>query len=197
MRRPVSSRPARVMIDPRQRITGQTPVTTQTLDMPVMAAASEFADLVERHRKIVFKVAHTYCWREADRADLVQDILAELWRAFPRYDRSRPFATWVYRIALNVAISWLRRDGPHQRHTVPLGDHDAPDPRDPDADAQVRQLYAVIDRLGPLDRALLLLHLDDHSHREIAGILGISESNVATKLSRLKLRIRREIGSPP
>ena len=153
------------MIDGRQRITGQTPVTTQTLDMPVTAAASEFADLVERHRKIVFEVAHTYCWREADRADLVQDILAELWRAFPRYDRSRPFTTWVYRIALNVAISWLRRDGPHQRRTVPLEDHDAPDPRDPDADARVGQLYAVIDRLEPLDRALLLLHLDDHSHR--------------------------------
>ena len=168
----------------------------QAIRMTAPAATSEFADLVERHRKIVFKVAHTYCWRDADRADLVQDILAELWRAFPRYDRSRPFATWVYRIALNVAISWLRRDGPHQRHTVPLDQHDAPDPRDPDADDQVRELYGVIDRLGPLDRALLLLHLDDHGHREIAGILGISESNVATKLSRLKLRIRREIGSP-
>ena len=64
-------------------------MTAETLDMPVPAAASEFADLVERHRRIVFKVAHTYCWREADRADLVQDILAELWRAFPRYDRGR------------------------------------------------------------------------------------------------------------
>lgn len=172
-------------------------MSVQTLDIPVPAAADEFADLVERHRKIVFKVAHTYCWREADRADLVQDILAELWRAFPRYDRSRPFATWVYRIALNVAISWLRRDGPHQRHTVPLDGHDAADPRDrdADADANVRLLYAVIDRLAPLDRALLLLHLDDHSHREIAGVLGTSESNVATKLSRLKMRIRRDLGA--
>jgi RNA polymerase sigma factor (sigma-70 family) len=186
------------MIDGRRRITGRDAcMTAETLDMPVPAAASEFADLVERHRKIVFKVAHAYCWREADRADLVQDILGELWRAFPRYDRGRPFATWVYRIALNVAISWLRRDGPHQRRTVPLDDHDPPDLRDPDADARVRLLYGVIDRLEPLDRALLLLHLDDHSHREVAGILGISETNVATKLSRLKQRIRRQIGARP
>jgi RNA polymerase sigma factor (sigma-70 family) len=170
-------------------------MSAETLDMLLPAVADEFADLVESHRKIVFKVAYTYCWRDADRADLVQDILAELWRAFPRYDRSRPFATWVYRIALNVAISWVRRDAPHQRRTVPLDDHDAPDPRDPDADTRVRLLYAVIDRLAPLDRALLLLHLDDHSHREIAGILGISESNVATKLNRLKLRLRRDLGA--
>jgi RNA polymerase sigma factor (sigma-70 family) len=183
------------MIGGRGRITGRDiRMRSQTLDIPVPAAADEFADLVERHRKIVFKVAYTYCWREADRADLVQDILAELWRAFPRYDRGRPFATWVYRIALNVAISWLRRDGPRQRHTVPLDGHDAADPRDPDVDADVRVLYDVIDQLAPLDRALLLLHLDDHSHREIAGILGISESNVATKLNRLKLRLRRDLG---
>jgi RNA polymerase sigma factor (sigma-70 family) len=181
------------MIGGHGRITGRALMPVQALHMTAPAVSSEFADLVESHRKIVFKVAHTYCWRDADRADLVQDILAELWRAFPRYDRGRPFATWVYRIALNVAISWLRRDGPHQRRTVSLDGHDAADPRDPDADARVRLLYEVIDQLEPLDRALLLLHLDDHSHREIAGILGISESNVATKLSRLKLRLRREM----
>ena len=156
----------------------------------------EFTELVERHRKILFKVASTYCWSADDRGDLTQDILAQLWRAFPGYDRSRPFTTWMYRIALNVAISWVRGPGQRQRLTVPLDAerHDVARTPDLAADERVRALYQVIDRLDPLSRALLLLYLDDHSYRDIAGILGITETNVATKISRLKQRIRQDIG---
>lgn len=156
----------------------------------------EFAALVERHRKIVFKVANTYCWSADDRADLAQDILAQLWRAYPGYDRSRPFATWMYRIALNVAISWVRSTGRRQRLTVSLDaeHHDMASPPDSAADERVQALYQVIDQLDPLNRALLMLYLDDHSYREIAAVLGITETNVATKISRLKQRIKQDIG---
>ena len=156
----------------------------------------EFTVLVERHRKIVFKVANTYCWSADGRADLAQDILAQLWRAYPGYDRGRPFATWMYRIALNVAISWVRSTGRRQRLTVPLDaeQHDAASPPDPAADERVQALYQVIHALDPLSRALLLLYLDEHSYRDIAAILGITETNVATKIGRLKQRIKQDIG---
>ena len=157
----------------------------------------EFAALIEQHRKIVFKVANTYCWHADDRADLAQDILAQVWRAYPRYDAARPFATWMYRIALNVAISWVRGPGRRQRVTVPL-DPDVHDVAwaadvDTDGDTRVQALYRVINALEPLGRALLLLYLDEHSYRDIAGILGISETNVATKISRLKQRIKHDL----
>jgi RNA polymerase sigma factor (sigma-70 family) len=157
-----------------------------------------FVALVQAHRNIVRKVVHTYCWSAADRGDLEQDILAQLWRAFPRYDTGRPFPTWMYRIALNVAISWVRGDAPRRRQMQPLdpAQHDpaAPDDRQAEDDERVRALYRVIDGLEPLNRALLLLHLDEHTYRDIAAILGISETNVATKISRLKARLRQQLG---
>lgn len=165
-----------------------------------MSAAQRdtFVALVEAHRRLVLKIAHTYCWSEVERADLVQDILAQLWRAFPRYDATRPFSTWMYRIALNVAISWVRSAAGRRRRTEPLdlARHDVPvlGAREHDADAEVRALYAVIERLEPMNRALLLLYLDDQPYREIAAILGITETNVATKIARLKLRLKRDLG---
>jgi RNA polymerase sigma factor (sigma-70 family) len=157
-------------------------------------ARTAFGELLERHRKIVFKVANTYARHPEDRADLAQEIAVQLWRAFPAYDAQRTFSTWMYRIALNVAISFLRSDRHRQRHAVPLDDdlHDIADgsAADPEADEQVRALHRFIGQLDPLNRALLLLYLEDRSQREIADILGITETNVSTKIGRLKQRIR-------
>ncbi len=164
--------------------------------VPAADAADAFQALLERHRGIVFKVAGTYRWDPEDRADLGQDIVAELWRAFPRYDPARPFPTWMYRIALNVAISSLRRDRHRSRTTSLDEDHHRlvdTDTPSPEQARHVQQLHRYIDRQPPLDRALLLLYLEDHGYREIAEILGISETNVATKLSRLKQRLRDEL----
>jgi RNA polymerase sigma factor (sigma-70 family) len=165
--------------------------TTMTSD-----TRQQFGDLLERHRRIVFKVANTYAWHQDDRADLAQEIAAQLWRAFPGYDPARSFPTWMYRVALNVAISFVRSDSRLQRHAVPLDEdlHDvAAGGSDHEADQQVRALHRFIAQLDPLNRALLLLYLEERSAREIGEILGISESNVTTKIGRLKQRIRNDI----
>jgi len=157
----------------------------------------EFAQKLQDHRGIVVKVTATYCRDHDDRADLAQEIAAQLWRAWPRYDAARSFSTWMYRIALNVAISYVRGNRLRGRHAVPLDEdlHDLADPHaaDPHAEQQVRALHRFIHAQEPLNRALLLLYLDDRSYRDMADILGISETNVATKISRLKQRIRNEI----
>ena len=157
-----------------------------------------FGTLLDRHRGIVFKVANGYARGIEDRDDLAQEIAAELWRAWPRYDPARSFSTWMYRIALNVAIGHLRAQVVRGRHApLPLdeGLHDVADDNAPDHERaqHLRLLQAFIARQPPLDRALLLLYLDDRPQREIAEILGISESNVSTKIGRLKQRIRDQL----
>lgn len=156
-----------------------------------------FAELLERHRAIVFKVAITYCRNPEDRADLAQEIAAQLWSAWPGYDSTRRFSTWMYRIALNVAISFVRSDSRHKQRTEALDEtrHDVADDNrvDHETDQHLRLLQAFIDRQSPIDRALLLLYMEERTGREIAEILGISESNVSTKIGRLKHRIRDEI----
>lgn len=157
----------------------------------------QFVELLERHRGIVFKVAGMYCRNPEDRADIAQEIAAQLWRAFPNYDAARPFATWMYRVALNVAISHLRSNSWRERQTVPFDEtlHDTADDNgaDHETDEHARMLQQCIARLDPFDRALLLLHFEERSHREIADVLGISETNVSTRIGRLKQRIRNDI----
>ena len=101
----------------------------------------------------------------------------------------------MYRVALNVSISWVRRNSVRQRHMVPLDDdlyQVADSGNDPAEDERIAFLRDFIDKLDPLNRALMLLYLEERSYREIASILGITETNVATKISRLKQRVRRQ-----
>ena len=158
---------------------------------------SEFEALLHAHRAIVFKTVNTYCWRTEDRDDLAQEIAAQLWKAWPKYDASRTFTTWMYRIALNVAISFVRREVQHRRVFMPLEEelHEAiPLPPDnSDAADRMARLHRFIAREPPFEKALLLLYLEDKSQKEIAAILGITPTNVSTKINRLKQRIRTEI----
>jgi RNA polymerase sigma-70 factor, ECF subfamily len=155
-----------------------------------------FTRLLEQHAGIIRKVAATYTGNRADRLDLMQEISLQLWKAWPRYAPERPFSTWMYRIALNVAISFLRSATRPHRQTFSLAtaELDVPDETaTPEIDERVAELQRVIADLEPLNRALLLLYLDDRSYREIASILGITETNVATKISRLKERVRKQM----
>ena len=155
---------------------------------------AQFEALLQAHRGIVLKVANTYCRDPHERADLTQEIAIQLWRAFPAFDAARTFSTWMYRIALNVAISYRRGSGLRERHNAPLDPqaHDIAADAEP-ADERVQALYRCIDALDPLNRALLLLYLDERSQREIAEILGLTETNVSTRIGRLKERLRREL----
>ncbi|MQP77078.1 sigma-70 family RNA polymerase sigma factor [Stenotrophomonas sp. MYb238] len=156
-----------------------------------------FADLLERHRGILAKVAGSYARQREDREDLMQEIAVQLWRAWPSYDPSRAFSTWMYRIALNVAISQLRgrMRAPGLAAAAEDGLDALPDPapHDPERSRQLGRLYRFIHALPPLERALMLLYLEERPQREIAEVLGLSETNVATKIGRLKARLRNEL----
>ena len=155
--------------------------------------AQAFDALLQRHRGIVLKIAGSYARGAEDRADLAQEIAVQLWRAWPGYDPARSFSTWMYRIALNTAISFLRGQAQADR-SVPLDVHAdtlaGGAAFDPETHERLRLLQRFMATLGPLDRALLLLYLEERSGREIAEVLGIGESNVTTRIGRIKQRLR-------
>lgn len=158
-----------------------------------------FEALLHEHRGIILKVAAVYARDLEDRRDLAQEIRVQLWRSFGRYDATRAkLSTWMYRIALNVAISYRRRDGAlltgrieplEEHHLHALGDV----PGEREEDERLAALYAFIGGLDAMNRALILLYLEDRSYAEIAEVLGISETNVATKIGRIKQKLRGQM----
>jgi len=153
-----------------------------------------FEALLREHRKIVLKVAAVYARGVEDRRDLGQEIALQLWRSFGSYQPERPFSTWMYRVALNVGISHARRERerPQALDASLLDTLGGGSPID-EPDERLRALATAIDALGPLDRALMLLYLDELPYAQIAAVLGIGESNVGTRIARLKQRLRRDM----
>ena len=149
-----------------------------------------FVALVREHGRMLAQVVHAYARSEDERKDLQQEVLAQLWRAFPGYDSERRFSTWMYRIALNVAISSSRR----RRELLRIDEAataPAPDPSSTERDQQLRSLQRFVSSLPPLDRALVLLYLDERSQKEIAEVLGITEGAVKVRHFRALERFRR------
>ena len=160
-----------------------------------------FAAQLEDHQRIVFKVASVYARTQEDRRDLEQEICTQAWRSFGRFDEGRAkFSTWLYRIALNVAISQARRQPwAEADRTVPLesqhldrvGGGEAID----EPDERIAELHRFIGQLDVLHRALIVLYLEERSYAEMAEILGISPTNVATKISRIKQTLRGQMNA--
>lgn len=174
------------------------------MDIPLTPADAptglqqRFAGLLAQHQGIVLKVARAWSRDIDDRQDLIQEISVQAWRAFPAFTPDKAqFSTWLYRVALNVAISQQRGRRLRQRHhaDVEPGHIEALAATGDTAEdaAQLAQLHALIHSLPAMDRALLLLHLDDYSHQQIGEVLGITASNAATRLHRLRQQLRQQV----
>jgi RNA polymerase sigma factor (sigma-70 family) len=154
-----------------------------------------FQARVEEHKKILYKICNSYCRDRDARDDLAQEIIIQLWQSFGKYDESRRFSTWMYRIALNVAISFYRRERTRTRHVISDEEHLLEAANETESQSEeIRVLYQFIEGLDPLNKALVLLYLDGNNYQEIAEIVGISETNVATKIGRLKSKMKLELG---
>jgi RNA polymerase sigma factor (sigma-70 family) len=164
-----------------------------------MDPQERFLGELEAHKKILYKVARIYCANPEDRQDLMQETAIQLWRSYGRFDGRSAFSTWMYRVALNVAISWVR-SRKYDRRTVsldePLVDAAAiEEAAANEASPHLRVfLGQVLQGLGELDRALILLYLEGHDHASMASILGLSATNVATKINRIRTRLLQEHG---
>src|SRR5262245_38610278 len=162
--------------------------------------SASFVARLQAHKGILYKVANAYCTRREERGDLIQSMIVELWRAFPRFDRRASFATWMYRVAMNVAISFHRSEGRRIRDAIPLEELgrelEGADARVDAEGDDMRALRQLIARLDPINRALVLLYLEGYEHGEIGEMLGMSASNVGTRINRIKSRWQQEHASP-
>ena len=144
------------------------------------------------HGSSVMKVARAYTLTSEECQDLAQEILLQAWRSLPKFESQASAATWFYRVALHTALNWQRKDKPRRARQQTLLEVRTVATDGPDSAEQaqhreiVEQLYKAIHQLPSIDTALVLLYLDDLSYREIADVLGISESNVGVKLNRAK-----------
>ena len=150
----------------------------------------EFLDMIEAQKRTIYKVCYMYANDQDDLNDLFQETVLNLWKGYPSYRGDSKLTTWVYRIAMNTCITFLRHEN-HRPQTVPMTANVASQmAADEDTEARLQELYRLINRLGKLERALILLWLEERSYQEMADILGLSKANVAVKLNRIREKLR-------
>ena len=163
--------------------------------MNIQDKNDRFISVIEAHKGILYKITNAYCKDIEDRKDLVQEIYFQLWKSFENYVDDYKYSTWIYRISLNVAISFYRKESSRSKIASPFNEDifnfsDTNDTRDKESD--YNKLQQFIAALKKLDKALMLLYLEGKSYKEIAEIIGITETNVATKISRIKSKLKKE-----
>jgi RNA polymerase sigma-70 factor (ECF subfamily) len=177
---------------------GESYQTTATRMTRTNQDKEDFLRLMDDNKGIIIKICRSYCSDKADCDDLAQEIIYQLWKSAGRFDAGRKFSTWMYRVALNVAISHYRQS--KRRGTVvPLAaaETDGMHAVDelPAADERLALLQQSIGRLKELDRALILLFLEEKTYREMADIMGITETNVATRLNRIREKLKNDFNN--
>jgi RNA polymerase sigma-70 factor (ECF subfamily) len=153
----------------------------------------EFLGMLRDHKKLIYKVSSSYCKNPDDRKDLIQEIIIQLWTSFSKYNDQYKLSTWIYRISLNVAISFYRKEAKRRDTASSLNENIiliVNEDESRELEHNVEILYQCINKLNELNKALMILYLDNNSYREIAEILGITETNVATKINRIKQQLK-------
>lgn len=149
----------------------------------------EFIATIKQYERVIYKVCTFYISNEHPLTDLYQEVICNMWVGFPKFRNESAVSTWIYRIALNTCISGLRKSKTRPQSTSIQGlEEMLPNPEN--MDEQIKELYKLIYQLKELDRALILLYLEDKSYKEIAEITGLSVANVATKLKRTREKLR-------
>ena len=151
-----------------------------------------FTEIIEQHKGILFKVARVYCPNENDRQDLIQEMMIQVWQSIHKYNGQFKISTWLYRISLNVAISFYRKNTTRANRFTVLNEltTEILTENKAETEQQLNLLEQFISELKELDKALILLYLEDKTHTEIAEIVGLSVSNVGTKVGRIKEKLK-------
>jgi RNA polymerase sigma-70 factor (ECF subfamily) len=159
-------------------------MTTQT--------EQDFLLLVQEHQGIIRKVCHLYGRNDADRDDLYQEIIIQLWKAFSSFRGEAKISTWMYRIALNTAISNLRKQSRKVALSFPefIPRDEAETNEEKLKEEKLQQMYAAIGRLSEVEKAIVMLYLEDKSYDEMEEILGIGNGALRVKMNRIKEKLR-------
>lgn len=149
---------------------------------------SEFLSKVHKHQGILHKICFVYANTGADREDLYQEITLQLWKSYPSFNGQSEFSTWMYRVALNTAISIIKKPSffTYTDNTPTISDEIE---NSMDLAEEIKVLYKAISQLKKVEKAIVLLWLEEKSYEEIAGTIGITVKNVSVKLVRVKAKL--------
>ena len=155
----------------------------------------EFLEKITLYEPILLKICRMYCRTVEDEQDLYQDIVLQLWKSYDRFRNESKLSTWLYRIALNTAITRIRKDKRSvQGSSVPNDRmHQIPNQITDEKEEQFAAMMRAISILSSIDKAIMMLYLEEHSYQEIGVVMGISESNVGFKIHQIKDKLRRII----
>jgi RNA polymerase sigma factor (sigma-70 family) len=151
----------------------------------------QFTQLIEVHKGILIKVCNLYCDDTEDRRDLLQEIVLQLWKAYPKFRQESQFSTWMYKVSLNTAISYFRKQerAPRKRQLA-LAEYELPDLNTlAERNEKLTALQLAIEHLNRVEKGVVMLYLDEKTYEEIAAILGISVSNTGVILNRVKAKL--------
>jgi RNA polymerase sigma-70 factor (ECF subfamily) len=155
-------------------------------------AEKEFKRQIEAHELLLLKICRIYAYTDADRQDLFQEIVIRLWKAYPNFKGHSKLSTWLYRVAINTAISGLRKKKDFIQHYEPAA---MPEPanaqsEDYDEEERLQQLYGAIEQLNAVEKAIVMLYMEDRSYEEMEEIIGLSQGNLRVKMNRIKEKLR-------
>jgi RNA polymerase sigma-70 factor (ECF subfamily) len=156
-----------------------------------------FQEIIKQHKGILFKVSRAYCPVEEDRQDLIQEILIQVWQSLHKYNNQCKVSTWVYRISLNVSISFYRKNLNRTTKFTEMNEQNIQITTDDktETEQELNLLEQFISELKEIDKAIMVLYLEDKSHFEIAEILGMSVTNVGTKIGRIKEKLKTKFSN--
>lgn len=151
---------------------------------------NEFIALIETYQRVIYKVCYIYSKDNDNLNDLYQESILNLWKSFPKFRNECKISTWIYRITLNTCVSFFRRFSQSPKF-VPLSTNLEMIAENENEITLIHELYHLINRLGNLEKAIILLYLEEKSHQEIADITGLSLTNIATRISRIKDKLKK------
>jgi RNA polymerase sigma factor (sigma-70 family) len=157
----------------------------------------DFVEMINANRGIIYKVCNLYCYDKEDKNDLFQEIIFHLWKAYPNFRKESLITSWMYRVSLNIAITNLRRVSfqPNKR-SISDEEFQMPDLSfSMDENESSNMLNRAIEKLSEIEKAIILLYLEEKSYAEISEILGISNSNVGVRINRIKIKLEKIIKS--
>jgi RNA polymerase sigma factor (sigma-70 family) len=155
-------------------------------------AEKEFKRQIEAHELLLLKICRIYAYTDANRQDLFQEIVIRLWKAYPNFKGHSKLSTWLYRVAINTAISGLRKKKNFIQHYEPAAmpePANAP-PEEHDEEERLKQLYHAIEQLNAVEKAIVMLYMEDRSYEEMEEIIGLSQGNLRVKMNRIKEKLR-------
>ena len=153
----------------------------------------EFLEKIESHKGMIFKVSKMYVDHQEDREDLYQEIVFQLWKSYQKFEGKSQFSTWLYRVSLNTALTFLKSEKRKPDNAFLHENLDVAEESQDDKEVQLQLFYKAVHELNPIEKALIFLFLEDQNHKEISENLGISEVNARVKLNRTKEKLQQII----